>query len=154
MKLKSKLIISFCIIIFVPLLLACGVILGFKNVQIKELQQNYGIENYDYMTNSIQLLSRFTNEDYENLLTMAQSDPKQLMDEEYLCEENKKLQEKCSYLMVRFQNTILFCGEEQKEQLLEDVLPEYGDGDMSSDSGMYVDGEVQSLIKQIGRAHV
>ena len=71
MKLKTRLIISFCIIIFVPVFLAGIVFLGFKNFQMKNLEQTYGLEetsDYNYLTNSLQLLNRFTKKDFEEII--------------------------------------------------------------------------------------
>ena len=48
MKFKNKIIISFCIILFVPILLAVLVLFGFQKIQIKAIEQTYGIAGIDY----------------------------------------------------------------------------------------------------------
>ena len=48
MKLKTRLSISFCIIIFVPILLAAFVIFGFQKFHMRAIEQTYGIETGDY----------------------------------------------------------------------------------------------------------
>ena len=48
MKFKNKIIISFCIIIFVPILLALIVMFSFQQIQLKAIEQTYGIEREDY----------------------------------------------------------------------------------------------------------
>ena len=70
MKFKNKIIISFCIIIFIPILLAVAVLFGFQKIQLKSIEQTYGVESddYSYFSNSMQLLSRFTRESFETLL--------------------------------------------------------------------------------------
>lgn len=48
MKFKNKIIISFCIIIFVPIALALLVLFSFQHIQIKAIEQTYGVESEDY----------------------------------------------------------------------------------------------------------
>ena len=57
MKIKTKLIISFCIIIFIPLLLAGMVTIAFCNFQVQVIEQTYGIRNADAYSimNSVQI---------------------------------------------------------------------------------------------------
>ena len=77
MKLKTRLTISFCIIIFVPILLAVFVIWGFQKFQIKAIETTYGIESgtYTYLTNPVQLLNQYTKRNYERLLKEASGNP-------------------------------------------------------------------------------
>ena len=67
MKFRNKIIISFCIILFVPLLMATVVLLSFQQIQMKTIEQTYGLidEGYGYLSNSVQLLKRFTKDIYE-----------------------------------------------------------------------------------------
>ncbi len=66
MKFKNKIIISFCIIIFVPIFLATLVLFSMQHIQMRAIEQTYGVEGdgYSYFSNSVQLLSRFTREIY------------------------------------------------------------------------------------------
>lgn len=43
MKLKTRLSISFCIIIFVPIFLAVVFVIGFQKFQIKAIETTYGL---------------------------------------------------------------------------------------------------------------
>ena len=65
---------SFCIIIFVPLLLATGVLFSFQQIQMKMIEQTYGIEDedYGYLSNSVQLLNRLTKDIYTELQETSQ----------------------------------------------------------------------------------
>ena len=62
MKIKTKLIISFCIIIFVPSILAIATISAYCNFQSHVIEQTYGIKNADAYSiiNSVPLLNRYT----------------------------------------------------------------------------------------------
>lgn len=150
MKFKNKIIISFCIIIFVPILLALVVLFSFQHIQLKAIEQTYGVdsEGYSYFSNSMQLLSRFTKESYEKLSDTAENHPERMEDEAYLDETNAILAGKCSYLIVRKERDLVYIGEDAGVSLLTE-LPAYGEVEGDANSGIYIDGEEQALIKQI-----
>jgi len=63
MKLKTRLIVAFCIIIILPVGLAGAAIFGLYHIQTKAIQKNYGLEAVDtqgVLSNSLQLMSRYT----------------------------------------------------------------------------------------------
>ena len=130
MKFKNKIIISFCIIIFIPILLAIGVLFGFQQIQLKAIQQRYGVENddYSYFSNSMQLLSRFTQDSFEKLADQAKTNPGVLEDSAYLAQMNAVLGEKYSYLVVRKGDALLYVGGNTSQEFLSE-LPPYGGGE-------------------------
>ena len=151
MKLKTRLVVAFCIMIFVPVVLAGVVLFGFKNFQMKNLEQTYGLEDgadYNYLTNSLQLLNRFTRDDFEKIKKIAARKPEKLEDVSYLEELNSSLQEKYSYIILRKDEDIIFEGAEDARDLPKD-LPAYGESDADENSGVYIDGDVQALLKQV-----
>lgn len=155
MKFRNKIIISFCIIIFVPILLALVVLFSFQQIQIKAIEQTYGVENedYSYFSNSMQLLSRFTRESFTELSETAKQHPEKMEDEAYLEHINDILQEKSSYLVVRKADTLTYIGNDTGTSLLLE-LPGYGEADSNANIGMYIDGEEQALMKQIDFRYV
>ena len=82
MKFKNKIIISFCIIIFVPIFLATLVLFSMQHIQMRAIEQTYGVEGdgYSYFSNSVQLLSRFTREIYREVYKVADNQPEKLED--------------------------------------------------------------------------
>ena len=126
MKFKNKIIISFCIIIFIPILLAVAVLFGFQKIQLKSIEQTYGVESddYSYFSNSMQLLSRFTRESFETLLDLSKQDPDKLEDKAFLEQMNDTLREKYSYLVVRRGDELIYVGDDYEASLLTD-LPAY-----------------------------
>ena len=150
MKFKNKIIISFCIIIFVPIFLSTLVLFGMQHIQIRAIEKTYGIDgsNYSYLSNSVQLLNRFTKDIYKELASVTEDDPEKIEDNDYLESVNRKLEEKASYLIVRKDMELVYIGENAATSLLTQ-LPEYGNADKSADSGTYVDGQEQALVKQI-----
>ena len=103
MKIKTKLIISFCIIIFVPVFLATIAIVGFCNIQTHVIEETYGIKNanaYSIMS-SVQLLNKYTVGDFEKIKHTIKQNSEELLDIDYLQELNSDLLTKYSYLIVR-----------------------------------------------------
>ncbi len=150
MKQKTKLLIAFCTVIFVPILLVAAAFYGFRYVQMQELQQNYGIEanDYTYLLNTVQLLNRYTQESYEKLQALAEEDPAQLEDVEYLKQLDAALSEKNSYLIVRKDAEIYYLGGD-KNTVAPEHLPAYDGEDSAPEIGVYIDSEEHALIKQV-----
>ncbi len=150
MKIKTKLIISFCIIMFVPILLSSIALWSFGRIELKAIAQNYGISDADTLnlTNSVQLLDRYTMMEFEELCGMAETNPDVFSDITYLSEINKLLNEKASYLVVRKDGVILFTGNTENMALV-DELPDYGMPDSDAGIGTFVDSRKQVLIKQL-----
>ena len=147
MKLRTRLIVSFCIIIFVPVLLAGITLWGFGKVQSKILYQAFDVNTspYEYLLNSIRMMNGFTRGIFEQLQRVAEQEPEKLENMTFLTELNNTLKEKYSYLIVRRNDSIIFTGGAD----LGITLPEYDNVNGDSDAGSYVDGEDQCIIKQI-----
>lgn len=152
MKLRTRLIISFFIIILVPVLLAGATMWGFGKYQMRAMRQIYGTEGnaYEYFLNSFEALSHFTKSTYEDLQKAARETPEKLKDQEYLNQVNAELENRYSYLIVRLEDELIYEGSMTSNQELRKNLPEY-DSDLlqSAGSGFYTEGEEQALIKQI-----
>lgn len=150
MKMKTRLIISFCIIIFVPVLLAGLTLLGFFHMQAKDLRQTYGVEDmdYNYMVNSVHLLNRMTQRIYQELEETAASEPEKLESTVYLSQMNERLLEKSSYLIVKRDGEIIYVGAEEGTEIPAG-LPGYGEMKLNDERGYLVDGERQELIKAL-----
>lgn len=150
MKIKTKLIISFCIIMFVPTVLAGVTFCGFNMMQEKIIEENYGIKNsgaYN-LTNALQMLNRYTKADFEELQNVAVNYPQKLEDMEYLENCNANLEEKFSYLVVRKGSTISYNGNGDNDSVL-DSLTVYGSTDPDSETGVYLDSDEEVLVKTL-----
>lgn len=152
MKLRTRLIISFFIIILVPVLLAGATMWGFGKYQMRAMRQIYDTDGnaYDYFVNSFEALSHFTKSTYEKLQKVARETPEKLEQQEYLNQVNAELEKRYSYLIVRRGEELIYEGNGTANQELKENLPEY-DSDVlqSAGSGFYLEGEEQALIKQI-----
>ena len=149
MKLRTRLIISFCIIIFVPVVLAGAAMWGFGQFQMRTIRQAYNMDGnaYDYLTNSIKVLSHFTKADYEALQKVAKEEPEKLENQEYLDEVNRELAEKYSYLIIRKGDNLIYGADVNTD--VSKKLPEYAKESAEGGAGVYVEGEDQVILKQI-----
>jgi len=150
MKFKNKLVISFCIILFVPLVLATGVLFSFQHIQMKVIEQTYDVasDDYGYLSNSVQLLNRFTKDIYQELKETAQTEPQKFAQEAFLEQMNTRLEGKASYLIVRKNSQLSYIGKNASAALLTQ-LPDFGSAEDNINAGTYLDVDEQVLVKQI-----
>lgn len=150
MKIKTKLMISFCIIMFVPILLTTAVIIGFQNIQVKMINEAYGMEDVGSLaiTNSVQFMNRFTEKKYEEIEKVANTDPDKLLDEEYLEKISEEMANSSSYLIVKMSGRVIFNGGVDNTAILQ-KLPKLSSVQGSSDVSTYMDSDDKVLIKQL-----
>jgi hypothetical protein len=88
---------------FVPTLLVSAAIWSFGKLQLKAIENNYGIQNAESLnlTNSVQLLDQYTQPDFSDMIQVADRTPDRFMEQEYQDSCNNALKEKSSYLVVR-----------------------------------------------------
>lgn len=149
MKIKTKLTISFCIIIFVPILLIFLAVYGYCTAHVNEIRNDYGIKDADAysLTNSVLLLNKYTNVDFEEMEKTAQENPQRMEDMEYLQGVNRSLQKKCSYLVLRRGEEVVYNGGTDNSSVI-DSLPDSGSADPDSGVAVRIDSN-GVLVKQI-----
>ena len=150
MKIKSKLIISFLIVIFIPIILAIVVFMTFQKVQTRTIEQVYGIRDAEGYTliSSVQLLNRMTEDTFDQLLFDSRNNNRLLEDAHYLSQINEELKDCNSYLVIKRNNVLSYNGGTENSVLLE-TLPEYGEIEDGKNFSSYVDGDMEVLVKQI-----
>lgn len=156
MKLKNRLIISFFIMIFVPVLMTLGVF-ALVGIYIgNTMQESYGIE-YDsafgFGASSIQLLARFSDEAYEDLAEVCENDPESLESASYLNAVNNDLLKHYSFLVIKKEGSVFYYGDSENNDYVTELLDtldtlEEENSDYSQIS-TYVGGNVEALIRQI-----
>lgn len=149
MKLKTRIIITFFVIVLVPLTLTGISFYGFAQYQIKTIQEEYGIDvSYENLSNSTMMLSKITQDTFAMVQEKAQKDPGVFEQSNYLNTLNSRLGNMYSFLLVRKDDAVYYCGTDDDTEELFELLPEYGDARAGSDSGVYIGGDVQALVKQ------
>lgn len=152
MKLKTKVIISFFITIFVPIIL-CGITFYlFSEYKVKAIGEQYGIENptYEMLSNNALMLDILTSREYTELSGKVENNPRELENTSYLEKINAKLLKDSSFLAVRKDDGIFFNGSDRVEdhELLE-TLPAYGNTGIEENGGIYLHSDQKELVKQL-----
>ena len=153
MKLRSKLIVTFLILILVPVLFTTAAFFLFGHYQMNAVKRLYGLENvtYETLSNTTAMLSRITRDTYESMRETARTDPDEFGDSGYLAAVNANLETRYSFLAVRKDGSFTYVGDEEDQTELLESLPEYGthDADQDQDMGIYIGGNLQALVRQL-----
>ena len=150
MKLKTRITITFLAIILIPLALMAISFYGFTQYQVRSLQKQYGIETtYESLSNSTMMLTKITQDTFSMVQEKAEKDPGVFEQSNFLETLNGRLQDMYSYLLVRKNQDIYYCGSEKDQSTLFPLLPGYGDAGSGSDTGVYIGGDEQMLVKQV-----
>ena len=151
MKLRSKLIVTFLILILVPVLFTTGAFFLFGHYQMNAVKRLYGLENvtYETLSNTTAMLSRITRDTYESMQETARTDPDEFGDSGYLAAVNADLETRYSFLAVRKGESFTYVGSEEDQTELLDSLPKYGahDAEQDQDVGIYIGGNLQATCR-------
>ena len=150
MKFKTKLIITFLIVILLPLLMSGVAFLAIGATLVHHSDVSYGIERSDYstMSDSLTSFSDMTDGLYQLLAETANEDTQKLEDKEYLSQMNEEAMQLSSYLVVRKGEEVYYTGNETATRMLFSRLPAYGFENTDVNSGFYYN-DMQKLVKQI-----
>lgn len=152
MRLKTRIAIAFLAIIFIPVILTGVAFYCLMHYKVQAIGKEYGIENptYENIYNNSLMISKMMDSEFQSLKQEAEEHPERLEDNSYLNQLNEDLDEDNAYLAVRKGDSIYYNGSTTiSDSKLLDSLPKYGDSYASSDSGMYIRTEEQSLVKQV-----
>lgn len=152
MKLRTRVIISFFIIVLMPIVLGGLTFYLFFGYKVRTLGEQYGIENptYESISNNTVMLNALTEEEYLELAQTAGDDPGKLEDTAYLNLMNRKIEDDFSFITVRKGTEITYIGSPDiSGEQLKKVLPDFGDAGSYEQDGVYVRYKEQYLVKQI-----
>jgi len=154
MKLKTRLIVSFMIIVLIPVILSVCLYGIMGKYQADIIEETYGIEgaSIDSLSNSVAVLSKQTEGIYRELEHIAKTTPNKLEDTEFLGEYNQKLKERETYLILIKDESILYMGQEsEKTGNILNQIKKYSNITEESDAenGVYLGSKSQVLVKQI-----
>lgn len=153
MKLKNKLVISFCIMVFLPVIL-CSLAMGcLYHIQKESIERTYEVEDGAVLIgvySPIMIFGGITDGIYEDMKVKVEENPAQFADTGYLDELSQELSDKLSCLVVRENGRIIYNSTGLPDADIRKILPEYSDTKENiSDVGTYKGGEYQNLIKQL-----
>ena len=152
MRLKTRIMIAFLAIILIPVVLTGVAVCFLLHYKVQAIGREYGIENptYESIYNNSLMISKMMDAEFQSLKQQAEEHPEQLEDNAYLNQLNEELAEDNTYLAVRKGDSIYYNGSTTvSDHKLLEALPKYGDSYASSESGMYIRTQEQSLVKQV-----
>jgi len=149
MKFKTRIRITFITIILLPTVLTslafCGIAIYLSGMQNG---QPYEKLNTAILSENMQELVDIADRAYDVLLEQVDKDATKLEDKEYLKEINNKIARKSTYIMVRKGDELYYAGNESEAKEIFSQLPDFGDGELSDEFGIYFD-EANRYVKQI-----
>lgn len=154
MKLRTRLKISFCILIIMPITMCMITFLLISHYQSRNINELYGIEDASSsvvanMYTPVSILNKMTNSVYQDMVKTANNNPQLYEDKEYITNLSEALSERMSTLVIRCNGNIAYSNSKFTSRQLYKLLPEYDDAANDLDCGTYHGGEYQCLIKQI-----
>ena len=150
MKFRTKLIITFLIVILLPILLsgiafiAVGAMISYNS----DLNFQIEISDESTLSDSLASLSNTTNMMYIRLENIAEEDERRLEDKAFLEDLNEEASRVSSYIVVRKGIEEYYTGNEEMSGRFFSRLPAYGFESKDSNSGFYYN-DMQKLVKQI-----
>lgn len=114
MKFNTKIIISYAVIIAMPIVLALIIGAGLLGIQINSMNNKYGIEvdAYDCFFNQTHVLDQMTRPAYDELMALSTEGEGRFRDKAELDKINEMLHERNSFLMVRDLGGFYYADEE------------------------------------------
>lgn len=149
MKLRTRLMVTFLIIVTLPILLTSVAYSVLKIATKQNIRENYGVENVSMslIANPVEGFSDLTDAEYEELQTVAQIAPEQFSNKNFLEHTNQMLLKKASCLVIVQDGEILYNGGQLSDEVYEVLSGAPNMADFGK-QGHYLDG-LEVLIKQI-----
>lgn len=152
MKLRHKLMVSFCTLVILPIILCVfSVYIIFKG-QAGSMYQLYDIDGNTIISNinsSALLMERITGSIYDEMKQVADSTPEKYYDTEYLNQLDDELKQRLSKLVVRKNGEIVYASSGLDSEFLEEILPDFQLNENEADEATYKGGSYRSIIKNI-----
>ncbi len=130
MKIKTRLMVSFAVMIILPITLMGILLYGIVHIRSAALREAYGIsEDGKWISDSTFAIDEDTRQIYNEILEQASADGSGLLNKGYLEELNGRLAGGSSFLLLRSGGEILYNGSadpEEQARNWESILPSYG----------------------------
>ncbi len=152
MKLKSRLTISFLIILLVPIILGAFVLVGANVMQRRNGTTNYSVTtDFGSVENSYRLLSSYSDRAYSKIESWANAnDEEELLEISELQKLNNDLKiNEATYILVRMGTEIYYDGTDGEVTIDESELPDYGDNSTSVNIILYLEDNQPALLRQL-----
>lgn len=153
MKLSTKLRISFCILVLVPVCLFTVAAFGLIRFSVFSIEEQYNASGTSYMelANPVALVNKICENEYNLLLESSINTPEDFVREEYLNTINTELQKKNAYLIIVESDECIYAGQNNYEPVLNELDKiDFGQNNTS----VYLGKQQQILVNNIAYTSV
>ncbi|WMC91185.1 sensor histidine kinase [Kineothrix sp. MB12-C1] len=149
MKFKTRLLVTFLTIVFLPLALTAAAFVSIGGY-LANAQKEFGIVNINYtmMSSPSETFEKISEEVFKEVKRQIIEDETRLEELTYLQDLNNEIKNRASYLIVRKGDEIYYTGNEVASAKIFKLLPAYGYENESEDSGYYYNS-MEKLVKQL-----
>jgi len=149
MKIRTKLIIAFLIMILFPFGMSVLCVHFVMERQTTFLKSNYDIESSDYelSLNPITIIFNVTMNDYVALVQTADQNPDRFYDTDYLQKANDHLASRDSFLILKINGKVTFTGNSKQHKRME-TLPGFIKYEKGTDNIVYMDQGASMVTKK------
>lgn len=146
MKLKTKLWITFIIIVVLPILLTTIAYLVIGATVVLGMRDTYGEDSisFSFASNPASAYDEIINEHYETLEEYALSDPSKLGDKEILVQMDESLGEVSAFLVVKKGDSLYYVSAESQYDPVIHHLTDIADTNLE-----YYFKDVRRLVKKL-----
>lgn len=146
MKLKTKLWITFIIIVVLPILLTTIAYLVIGATVVLGMRDTYGEDSisFSFASNPASAYDEIINEHYETLEEYALSDPSKLGDKEILAQMDESLGEVSAFLVVKKGDSLYYVSAESQYDPVIHQLTDLADTKLE-----YYFKDVRRLVKKL-----
>lgn len=146
MKLKTKLWITFIIIVVLPILLTTIAYLVIGATVVLGMRDTYGEDSisFSFASNPASAYDEIINEHYETLEEYALSDPSKLGDKEILAQMDESLGEVSAFLVVKKGDSLYYVSAESQYDPVIHQLTDIADTNLE-----YYFKDVRRLVKKL-----
>ncbi len=149
MKLSTRLKISFCIMILVPVVLFSAALFGITKYQISQINTKYNTSgtSYEALSNPVVLVSNICRSEYDKLTEAAADEPWMFHDDDFLNNINTELKKRCAFLIIEENGQCRYGGSDMADRILGE-LNEIDFGDNQA-AGIYLGDSYQVIVNRI-----
>ena len=150
MKLKTRIIIAFFMMIIMPIVLVSVAAYGFGSYHVDTLRKSYGVESFptDSLTNYLKAFEHVLSQEISDIEALAGAEPAKFENIQFLEELNTQLSETGACIHVYKDDVTYYSGVDQElASQLENVLGTDRMPDL--EGGMFFNGQAEVLIRQV-----
>ncbi len=146
MKLKTKLWITFIIIVVLPIILTAVAYLVIGASVVLDMRDTYGEDSisFSFASNPASAYGEIINEHYETIKDYAANDPEKLEDREVLGELDEGLQEVSAFVVVKKDQSLYYISAETQYDPIVQQLTDLADTELE-----YYFNDIRRLVKKV-----